>query len=368
MTLDGLRARQADMRDAVRLLVEAESPSSDTDALRRCAHLVARIGEQVMGSPGEVVEHDGVPQVRWRFGERSRVLLLGHFDTVWPLGTLQRRPFTDVDGRLTGPGVFDMKAGIVQAFFAVAALSDRDGVEILFDADEEVGSPSSRPAIRDAARRVDAVLVLEPAQGGALKVARKGVSMYQVHIDGRAAHVGLEPEKGVNATVEMAHAILALQRIARPDAGTTVTPTVATAGTATNVVPAMARLDVDVRALSPEEQQRVDDEMHDLAATLAGARLTVGGGPDRPPLPFRAARDLFARAVDVAARIGLGELQGVEVGGGSDGNLTAAEGTPTLDGLGAVGGGAHADDEHVIADTMPERAALVTELVADLLR
>ena len=368
MILDRLRAQQAEMRNALRLLVEAESPSSDADALRACARVVADAGERVMGAAAEVVEADGLPQVRWRFGERARVLLLGHLDTVWPLGTLQRLPFTDVDGRLTGPGVFDMKAGIVQGFFAVAALQSRAGVEMLFTSDEEVGSASARPAIRDAARRVDAVLVLEPSQHGALKVARKGVSMYQLHIEGRAAHAGLEPENGVNATIEMAHIVLALQSMARPDAGTTVTPTTAASGTATNVVPASARLDVDVRALSPEEQQRVDDEMHDLAATLPGARLSVAGGPDRPPLPPRVARDLFARAVDVAARIGLGRLQGVEVGGGSDGNLTAAEGTPTLDGLGAVGDGAHADNEHVVADTMPERAALLAELVTDLLR
>jgi len=368
MSLDALRTQEMQMRDAVRRLVETESPSSDGAALRRCAEVVAHVGEQVMGVAGEVVEHDGVPQVRWRFGEPSRVLLLGHFDTVWPLGTLQRLPFTDSGGRLTGPGVFDMKAGIVQAFFAVAALPSREGVEILFNADEEVGSASSRPAIGDAARRVAAVLVLEPAHDGALKVARKGVSMYRLHVEGRAAHAGLEPEKGVNATVELAHAILSLQRMARPDLGTTVTPTVAAAGTAINVVPAAARLDVDVRALTPEEQERVDDEMRDLAASLPGARLTVEGGPDRPPFPPRVARDLFARAVEAAARLGIEPLRGVEVGGGSDGNLTAAEGTPTLDGLGAVGGGAHAEDEHVLAHTMPERAALLAELVADLLR
>jgi glutamate carboxypeptidase len=368
MTVDAFRAREADMRDAVRLLVEAESPSSDPAALHACAQVVAGVGRQVMGTAGEVVENDGLPQVRWRFGESPRVLLIGHFDTVWPLGTLQRLPFTDGDGRLTGPGVFDMKAGIVQGFFAVAALADASGVEMLFTSDEEVGSASARPAIRDAARRVAAVLVLEPSQHGALKVARKGVSMYRLHVEGRAAHAGLEPEKGVNATVELAHAVLALQGLARPDVGTTVTPTVAASGTTINVVPATARLDVDVRALTPEEQQRVDDAMHDLAATLPGARLHLDGGPDRPPLPSRVARDLFARAVACAERLGLGTLDGVEVGGGSDGNLTAAEGTPTLDGLGAVGDGAHADSEHVVASTMPERAALLAELVGDLLR
>jgi glutamate carboxypeptidase len=368
MSSDALPAQLDRMREAVRRLVEVESPSSDPAALHACAQVVAEVGSEIMGAAAQLHDSDGLPQVHWRFGERPRVLLLGHFDTVWPMGTLQRLPFRDVDGRLTGPGVFDMKAGIVQGFFAVASLAGADGVEILLTSDEEVGSRSSRDAIAAAARRVDAVLVLEPSQDGALKIARKGVSMYRLHVEGRAAHAGLEPEKGVNATVELAHAVLALQPLARPEIGTTVTPTVATSGTATNVVPAAAHLDVDVRALSPEEQQRVDAQMHDLAATLPGALLRIDGGPDRPPLPARASQALFARARAAAERIGMGALRGVEVGGGSDGNLTAAAGTPTLDGLGAVGGGAHAEDEHVILHTMPERTALLAALITDLLR
>jgi glutamate carboxypeptidase len=368
MSRDALDAQLEGMREAVRRLVEAESPSSDPAALHACARVVAEVGEHIMGAAAHVVDSDGLPQVHWRFGERGRVLLLGHFDTVWPLGTLQRLPFRDDGGRLTGPGVFDMKAGIVQGFFAVASLAEASGVEILLTSDEEVGSRSSRQAIADAARRVEAVLVLEPSQDGALKVARKGVSMYRLHVEGRAAHAGLEPEKGVNATVELAHAVLALQQLARPDIGTTVTPTVAASGTATNVVPAAAYLDVDVRALTPEEQQRVDAQMHDLAAKLPGARLRVDGAPDRPPLPARASQQLFERACQAAQRIGLGALHGVEVGGGSDGNLTAAAGAPTLDGLGAVGGGAHAESEHVLLHTMPERTALLAALVSDLLR
>ncbi|HZS15694.1 MAG TPA: M20 family metallopeptidase [Candidatus Dormibacteraeota bacterium] len=363
---DRLRGRHAEMVAATRALVEVESPSSDLEALRRCADVCAEIGQKVTGVAADLAVNDGRPLLRWRFGDAPRLLLLGHFDTVWPLGTLQRLPFTERDGRLTGPGVFDMKAGIVQGFFALAALDDPGGVEILLDADEETGSASSRDAIAEAARRVDAVLVLEPSQDGALKTARKGVSMYRIEIEGRAAHAGLEPHKGVNATVELAHAVLALERIARPDLGTTVTPTVAAAGTAVNVVPAAARLQVDVRALTPAEQDRVDAEIHDLAATLPGARLAVHGAPDRPPLPAASSAALFERARDVARRLGLGELRGVEVGGGSDGNLTAAEGTPTLDGMGAVGDGAHAETEHVLSATMPERAALLAALIHEL--
>jgi glutamate carboxypeptidase len=364
--LDGLRARQTEMVAATRALVEVESPSSDLDALRRCADVCAAIGQNITGVSADVQINDGRPLLRWRFGDAPRLLLLGHFDTVWPMGTLQRLPFTERDGRLTGPGVFDMKAGIVQGFFALAALDDPSGVEILLDADEEIGSASSRDAIREAARRVDAVLVLEPSQDGALKTARKGVSMYRIEIEGRAAHAGLEPHKGVNATVEMAHAVLTLERIARPEVGTTVTPTVAAAGTAINVVPAAATLQIDVRALTPGEQERVDAEIHDLAATLPGAKLSVNGAPDRPPLPASSSEALFQRVREVAARLGLGELRGVAVGGGSDGNLTAAEGTPTLDGLGAVGDGAHAETEHVLSATMPERAALLAALIDEL--
>lgn len=366
--LDEMRERRGAMRAALRRLVEVESPSAEVDALRRCAEVVGRTGEELTGVAPEVLQSDGRPHLRWRFGPRPRVLLLGHFDTVWPLGTLQRLPCREVDGRITGPGVFDMKAGIVQGLFAVAALGGAAaGVSMLLNSDEEIGSDSSRELIREAAREVEAVLVLEPAQGGALKTARKGVSLYRIDVEGRAAHAGLEPHRGVNATVELAHAVLAMQGMARPDAGTTVTPTVAASGTATNVVPAHAHLDVDVRALTPEEQQRVDAEMHGLAATLPGARLSVEGGPNRPPLPATASRDLFARAVDAGRRLGLGELRGVEVGGGSDGNFTAAEGVPTLDGLGADGDGAHAEHEHVVLSSVPERAALLAALLEDLL-
>ena len=366
--LDDLRARSGEMQATLRSLVETESPSADVEALRRCAEVVGRTGEELTGVAPDLLHSGGRPHLRWRFGARPRVLLLGHFDTVWPLGTLQRLPCRAVDGRLTGPGVFDMKAGIVQGFFAVAALGGAaGGVAMLLNSDEEIGSDSSRELIREAARGVEAVLVLEPSQAGALKVARKGVSQYRVSVEGRAAHAGLEPERGVNATVELAHAVLATQRMARAEVGTTVTPTVASSGTATNVVPAAASLDVDVRALSAEEQRRVDAEMHDLAATLPGARLSVEGGPNRPPLPAAASRELFARAVTAARRIGLGELRGVEVGGGSDGNYTAAEGVPTLDGLGADGDGAHAEHEHVLLASLPERAALLVALIEDLL-
>ena len=239
---------------------------------------------------------------------------------------------------------------------------------VLLTADEEIGSPSSRVLIEETAAGARAALILEPSAGDALKTARKGVSNYQVTVHGRAAHAGLEPEKGANATVEMAFAVLALNALAQPLLGTTVTPTVLRSGTATNVVPAEAVLQVDVRTATPEEQARVDIAVRRLIAAVPGTTIEVVGGPNRPPLAATSSASLFERAQRVAADLGLAPLTSTEVGGGSDGNFTAAIGVPTLDGLGAVGGGAHAEGEHVVLAAMPERVALVAGLVTDLLK
>jgi glutamate carboxypeptidase len=222
--------------------------------------------------------------------------------------------------------------------------------------------------IEDMARTVRAALVLEASgPDGALKLERKGVSRYQVMVRGRAAHAGLDPERGVNASVEVAHQILALEALADPVAGTTVTPTRLEAGTTVNTVPAEAGIAVDVRVSWVEEQQRVDRAVRALMPVLAGARLEITGGPNRPPLTTSASKALFQRASRIAAEHGLGPLTGVSVGGASDGNFTAGVGTPTLDGLGAVGGGAHADDEHVVLAELVPRVRLLTALLADLL-
>jgi glutamate carboxypeptidase len=362
-----LRALTPQMLDELGALTAVESFSADTAACAACARTVAGLGRELLGVDPEIIEApDGHTHLHWRFGT-PRVVLVGHFDTVWPMGTLQRKPFAVSGGRATGPGVFDMKAGIVQGFHALAALPSLDGVTVLFTSDEEIGSLSSRALIEETARGLDAALVLEPSAGGALKVARKGVSMYRVTVHGRAAHAGLEPERGVNALVELAHRVVALGALAAPELGTTVTPTIGHAGTAGNVVPALASLEVDVRALQPDEQRRVDDAVRAMSTSVPGAEVVVEGGSNRPPLPEQASRGLFDRAQAVASRLGLGTLRGVTVGGGSDGNFTAAVGTPTLDGLGAVGDGAHAEHEHVVIDSMAERAALVTGLVEDLL-
>jgi glutamate carboxypeptidase len=279
------------------------------------------------------------------------------------LGTVAQRPFAVTDGRATGPGVFDMKAGIVQALHGVAALDDAAGVEMLFTADEEVGSESSRQLLEERAQACGNVLVLEPsADGGAVKTGRKGCGTFEVVVQGRASHAGLEPEAGINSLIEASHQVLRIAEIGDVAAGTTVTPTVAHAGTADNVVPAEARIRVDCRVTSESEQQRVEAAMAGLSAVDSDASITVHGSINRPPMPESASATLLPLAE--AAMPG---VLGVAVGGGSDGNFTAALGIPTLDGLGAVGGGAHADHEYVVVDTMPGRVDLIEGILQGLL-
>jgi len=358
--LERLRARQGAMVDALAALVALESPSSDPAALARCADGVAALLHDRLGRP-PVAEGT---HLRWSGGGSPDVVVIGHFDTVWPLGTLAGRPFTVTDGVASGPGALDMKAGIVQLAEGLATLGDRTGVEVVLTSDEEVGSRTSRDLVERVARGARAALVLEPcAPGGALKTARKGTGDYTLRVEGRAAHAGNEPERGANALTALAQAVLAAAALARPDLGTTVTPTLASAGSASNVVPAEAFAHLDVRATEGAESSRLDRDLRALTSTVAGTSLRVDGGWNRPPMPASASAALFAAAQACATRLGLGPLSGMAVGGGSDGNFTAAVGVPTLDGLGGVGAGMHAVDEHVVVATMPERAALLAELI-----
>ena len=356
--------RLDDVLDDLRRLVEVESPSLDLDAVAKSAAAVADLVERRLGSAPTLVDSVAGPHVHWRGPGEPRVLLVGHHDTVHPIGSLSVRPFRVADGRATGPGVFDMKGGIVLGVHAVAALADRSGIELLFTADEEVGSGASRALIEERARACGAALVLEPAaDGGAVKIGRKGTGGFEVVVHGRAAHAGLEPEKGINALVEAAHQVLAIAALARPERGTTVTPTVASAGTADNVVPAEARVRVDVRVTELAEAERLEAAMAALAPVEPAARLEVLGGLNRPPMPESATAQLFEVARQAAVTAGLDEPAGVSVGGGSDGNFTAALGIPTLDGLGVTGGGAHADHEWADTTTMLDRIRLLTEPV-----
>ncbi|WP_066953076.1 M20 family metallopeptidase [Streptomyces lushanensis] len=355
-------------------LVRCESFSADHAALARSAELVGALGARLTGAEPEVLVRDGVSHLRWTFGV-PRVLLLGHHDTVWPTGSLRTRPWSVTAGVARGPGVLDMKAGLVQLFHALASSPSLDGVCVLINGDEEVGSTTSRQLIEETARRCAAAFVLEPAadERGALKTARKGTSRYEVRIHGRAAHAGLEPHRGINASIEAAHQILALaaigasvQDVAADSllGATTVTPTLLSAGSSRNTVPARARVSVDVRVPSKAAQDRIDTLIRQLTPRTPGARLEVVGGASRPPLEPASSAELFALARDIAAELGQEPLSGLTVGGASDGNHTASVGCPTLDGLGAVGGGAHADSEYVRLDRMVPRASLMARLIA----
>src|SRR3984885_10387816 len=354
-------------------LVKCESPSADLEAVARSADIVAVVGGRHLGSAAERIVIDGRTHLRWRLGEGpARVLLLCHHDTVWPLGSLETHPYAVSDGVMRGPGCVDMKAGIVLGLHALAELGVPGGVTLLVTGDEEIGSPSSRALIETEAAGCSAALVLESAANdGALKTERKGVSLYQVRAVGRAAggaaHAGLEPERGVNATVELAHQVLAVAGFGDPDRGTSVTPTALSSGTTSNTVPAVGSFAGDVRMWDSAEQARVDAAMRSLLPVVPDAVLQVSGGPNRAPLSAAAASELFERSGPFAALVRRAALTAAAGGGASDGNFTAGVGPPTLDGLGAAGGGAHADDEHVRVAELPGRAALIAALISDLL-
>lgn len=367
-----MRARTDQMVHQVHELVVAESPSADLAACAATAAVVDRLGAACLGRPAERVVRERRIHLRWRLGPLGQrpVLLLGHYDTVWPLGTIARLPWSIEhqagETVMRGPGCFDMKAGLVQMFHAAAAVSRAVPITVLVTGDEEIGSPTSRGLIEDEAIAARAALVFEgSADGGALKVGRKGVSQYVVHTIGRAAHAGLEPHKGVNASLEVARQVIALCALS-DDSGTTVTPTLLAAGSSANTVPAKGQVTVDVRTWSSREQLRVDKRIRGLTPSQAGSKIVVEGGINRPPLETSQARQLLDCARRVSHDLLGTALDAVAVGGASDGNFTAGVGTSTLDGLGAVGSGAHADSEHVLVRHMPDRAALVAALVREL--
>ncbi|GAA1023842.1 glutamate carboxypeptidase [Acrocarpospora pleiomorpha] len=346
-------------------LAAIESPSRDRAGLEACYDLLTEWAPPGLGTPVRVLR-DGVPHLYWegRPAAGKPVLLLGHADTVWPRGTLAGWPCLVRDGRVTGPGVFDMKAGLVVAMESMAGVAG--GVRMLVTGDEEVGSPTSRELLEEVVRECSAVLVLEPSADGAVKTARKGCAIYQITIEGRAAHAGLEPERGVNALVELAHQVLAIAALGDPERGTTVTPTVAMAGTTVNSVPESARIDVDVRSWHLEELRRVDRALGELRPRLPEAAILRAGGINRPPLERELSAGLLETARRVARTAGLPPPAEARVGGASDGNFTAALGVPTLDGLGPLGGGAHARHEWVDARAFGERVALVAGVISAL--
>jgi glutamate carboxypeptidase len=359
--LEPLRAQTGAMVERLAELVTCESPSSEPAALSRCAEVLAGIAREVTDKPVTLDNQGQAPVLH--IGERDApVVLLGHLDTVHPLGTLGEFPFERRDGRISGPGVLDMKAGLVQALYAMS-LADTGQVCLVVTADEEVGSPASRPLIERLARNARAVLVLEASSSGRLKTARKGVSTYRLHFAGRSAHAGLEPQRGANACVAMAGAVLDAAGLANHAMATTVTPTVASAGITANTVPDRASLTIDVRAVTTAEQQRVDEGFRRLTSRVDGVQIEVAGGINRPPLQAVASGQLFTVAQRACRELGLASVGEEHVGGGSDGNFAAAVGAQVLDGLGAVGEGPHTRTEWISETSLAERAALLARLV-----
>jgi glutamate carboxypeptidase len=369
-----LAGRLDEMLATLRGWVEHESPSRDKAALDALsARLSAHFGS--MGAEFAVIPNaTGGDHLRIQFREAADpdarpILVMGHFDTVWPIGTLARMPFRVEGDRASGPGIFDMKASLVLLEFALRALRAHGlkparTVVGLWTSDEEIGSPTSRAIIEDEAKKACRVLVLEPALAdGSLKTARKGVGLFTLEVTGKSAHAGVEPEKGASAIVELAHQILRIESLADPAAGTTLNIGTVAGGTTSNVVPGSATATIDVRARTAAEADRVTTALRALKPVMPGTSLAISGQMNRPPMertPDVAA--LFEKARDLGASLGLSITEG-STGGGSDGNFTAALGVPTLDGLGPRGAGAHADHEHILIDSLPERAALLALLL-----
>jgi glutamate carboxypeptidase len=357
--------------------VRAESPSLDKDAVDRFGRIVAAEWKRRGAKVTLLRQRERGDHVRAEWNPcasraKGQILVLGHLDTVYELGMLARMPFRLSRGRAHGPGIFDMKAGLAIALFAVDALaaaghSPEKRVVFLWTSDEEIGSGSSRAAIEREARRSDAVLVLEPASGldGRVKTGRKGVGEIEIVATGRAAHAGLNPEDGVNAIEEIALQIARISRWNRPGRGITVNAGTIEGGTRVNVIPERASVIVDVRAPRAGDMLALERKFRALRPVLRGAKLEIRGGFNRPPMERKHCAALYARARVLAKEMGV-TLGETFVGGGSDGNFTAALGVPTLDGMGAVGEGAHSPGENIVMRSLPERAALLAGLLADI--
>ena len=359
----------------LRQAVEIESPSQNPAAIDRIANFFAQ--EFIKrGAKVQILSHpkagSAVVAEFWE-GARGRkpILLLGHLDTVWEIGTLAEMPFQVQQGRAYGPGIYDMKSGIVCGLWAVQALaalkiSPPGPVRFFLNADEEVSSIAFRDELLAEARRARAVLVLEPAAAqGALKTSRKGVGEFQITVRGRSAHAGINPSAGVNAISELARQIPRIEKLARPKRGLTVNVDVIQGGTRANVIPELAVARVDVRVPSELDRAKIEKKMRALSPIHPEAKLEITGGVNRPPMERKMASALFRKARELGRQMGL-ELKEAATGGGSDGNFTAALGIPTLDGLGGTGDGAHARHEHVILRELPQRAALLAALMASV--
>jgi glutamate carboxypeptidase len=373
--LDWLRPRERAMTRLLARFVRAESPSLDKAAVDRFGHMVASEWKKRGATVTLLRQRERGDHVRAEWHPHAnrtsaQILVLGHLDTVYNAGTIAQMPFRVSRGRAFGPGTFDMKGGLVIALYAMDALAaagflPEKRIVFLWTSDEEIGSESSRAAIEREARRSDAVFVLEPAAGldGRVKTGRKGVGEIELIATGRAAHAGLNPEDGINAIEEIALQIARISRWNQPRRGITVNAGVIEGGTRTNVIPERARVLVDLRAARVQEMRALERKFRALRPTLPGAKLEIRGGFNRPPMERKMSAALYVKARALSKEMGI-TLGEAFVGGGSDGNFTAALGVPTLDGLGAVGEGAHSPRENVAVRALPERAALLAGLIS----
>jgi glutamate carboxypeptidase len=369
--LQQVQANEARLIAALKQLVETESPSNDKAAVDRIGEvllsIVPALGLKRHRSRtfGDVLELRFTP----KRSKRSRVLLLGHLDTVWPIGTLKTMPWREDDGKLYGPGVLDMKSGVVMALEALAALDALEmqrPVTLLLNSDEEIGSPFSRAITEKIARQCSAVFVLEPAQGLAYKTARKGIGHYTLRVEGVAAHAGVDFQQGHSAVLEMARLVQTVSAFTDLSKGLTVNVGAIRGGTQSNVVAAECVAEVDVRIVKASDAARVDRTFRALKTTDKACKLTITGGINRPPMERKTGTvALFKQAKKLAAEIGF-TLDEASTGGGSDGNFTAALGIPTLDGMGSIGAGAHAAHEHIVSKHLVERTALLAAMIASV--
>ena len=371
-----LKPRLPQMLSVLRSFVLAESPSLEKAPVDLCCTIIAAEWRRKGARVERLAQKHRGDHLRLIWPSQNslakgQLLVLGHYDTVYATGTLAKMPFRLSAGKAHGPGTFDMKAGIVQALFALEALRQtqaalRKRIVFLWTSDEEIGSDSSRKLIEAEARRSDAVFVLEPSFGprGLLKTARKGVGEAEIIVHGRASHAGLAPQEGVNAVHELAQQIARLQSWNDLRHGVSVNADIIEGGTRVNVIAERARAVVDLRALRLADMRRLEQRLRALRPLTRGARLEIHGGFNRAPMERRVSAALFFRAKSLAAQMGL-PIGECVAGGGSDGNLTAALGVPTLDGLGAVGDGAHSSHEYALVKAMPERAALLAALLRD---
>jgi glutamate carboxypeptidase len=346
-------------------LVECESPTEDLVACNQVVDLAIEITNSLLKVKAEKVMENGRP-VYWWGSKSPKIVLLCHIDTVWPKGSFT--PTWQVNGDVaTGPGVFDMKAGFIQALYSLVGIEHLENqIALVATTDEETGSATSKDLIARLAKAADAVLVFEASLDGKVKTGRKGTAMYQIKVTGLASHAGLEPEKGINATTEIAKLVLQIASLENQKFGTTAVPTVLHSGTTTNTVPAFATLDVDVRSFTKSELERIDNAIRTLKSDVA--KVEVTGGINRPPLEESNTSELHAKFEKVAASLGFPEIGKSSVGGASDGNLAAAAGAKVLDGLGAVGHGAHAPTEFINVSYLEPRIKLTNAFIVELLK